>query len=469
MMNSEDWKRNKYEEQLKRSICNKFVNNYFYTVDGIKFCKDNKSANYYKPQIDKDALKELEELGKQIIEEQKAMAINQSNLTMKGEIDQKAANDIYAYHKATAGVAAQSDVNRRPFRIKTGNTMSVFKQMEKERKLQEERNRQNNMEYLAKMTKEYDIYGQPRKQLEPVFSMFRGKPEFEYNDRTISIEAATDKRVMISSLAKRTYLHAPSVTETRKAGKVSDHKVLMKTLDKGNTSDGLEERKNLMPTSKTQDKLERDLVVYPHLIDFGTVRPGACYKAEMVVINDNYLLQRIKLVDPVDSNVKVTLSQNGPIAMGQERRVTVYLDADNLEEGEIDTEFYIMSRYRKYIIPVKAKLGPNVEDRSVSGHKSKKYPGGIQLKKIVGVDLKSGNDQYMDSRGSGGAREQNIKYTYVSGDEIQGRKSMAASQFQSRGFNEVHKKYQSLFEVEEIDKYEIDQVKTRTAGKLRLS
>lgn len=105
----------------------------------------------------------------------------------------------------------------------------------------------------------------------------------------------------------------------------------MRSMDKGFSHKYLLDRKKLMPLSVKADPLERDFVIYPHKIDFGTIRPGLCYKAELMIINDNYFLQRVKIIAPQDKIITTIISKAGPIAMGQERRVTVYLDASDID------------------------------------------------------------------------------------------------------------------------------------------
>lgn len=425
---------------MVRSIANKFVNKYFDTLGGLQFCRENPSEHFIKPKVDKELLLELQELGERLIKEKKE-SDQASQLQYTAEINQKAARDIQFHgntDQANDNNPYSQGQGKRPFRIKNVSTMSVFKQMEKERVLQEDRDRQKNLECLEKMKKEYDIYGKQRKPLEPIFTMFKGVPEFEFNDKTITVEAPTDKRVKISSTANRAYLLAPSIDEVRNIG---THETLMRTLDKGNTVKDIEMRGKLMPVSKKENR-ERDFIIYPHQIDFGDVRPGNCYKAEIVLINDNYFLQRVKILPPADSNIKATLSKTGPIAMGQERRITVFLDTERLEEGEVDTELFIMSKYRKYSIPIKAKLGPNVDEiKPITLYKGKREPSG-NLKKIISIETKSPYN--LGGRPS---------------DESQQKRVLPA------GFNEVHKKYLTLFDVQEVNRQEMDQIKTKASGK----
>ena len=71
MQHMADYKLHKYNDERLQAICNKFVNNYFYTVGGIEFGRHNPPTNFVKPKYDKDILRELQELGIQTINEQK--------------------------------------------------------------------------------------------------------------------------------------------------------------------------------------------------------------------------------------------------------------------------------------------------------------------------------------------------------------------------------------------------------------
>ncbi len=354
----------KYEDELLRTICGKFVNNYFYTMKGLDFCRSNPSTNYTKPKFDQEALRELQQVGEQVERERKLLAeqAQKSMMTVSAEIDNKALNDQNASQQGHDGIIRGTpedfERQRRAFRIKSKQPPSIVSQMERARIQQEELFQKKNLEGLAKMRKEYDIYGSQRKPLPPIHSMFRSPPVYEFNDKAIEIEAPTDKRVKISSMSDRMYLHAPSTDEIRNEGM---HQTLVKTMDKVNSHKALIERKKLMPVTVREDKLERDFIIYPHFVDFGNVRPGTKYRSEIIVINDNYFLQRVKIIDPLDSKFSITLSKTGPIAMGQERTIYITLDTEGIDQPiDLESEFYILSKYRKYTIEVRAKVGLNV-------------------------------------------------------------------------------------------------------------
>jgi hypothetical protein len=363
VMQQEEYKKEKYQRELLRSISNKFVNNYFYTVKGIKYLDIEPPEHFVKKKIDSGILEELRQLGIQTLKEQEELRESQiSNPPQVAELNQKQLRDDYQMGRQTQQGQSKvpespHDPQKKSFRIKNIMTSKV-KLLEQEQRLQEDRNKQKTLDYLAKMRMEFDIYGNKRAPLHPVFSMAKGSPFYELNEKAIEIEAPTDKRVKIASMSNRKYIHAPSTDEIRNEGM---HQSLLKSMDKGNSYKEVFDKKKIMPDYVKNDPREKDFVIFPHQIDFGTVRPASVFKAELRLVNANSLLQRVKLLDPVEPAFKVVLSKTGPIAMGHERRVFVYFDTEKLEGGEFETEFHILSKYRKYTIPIKAKVGPNVE------------------------------------------------------------------------------------------------------------
>jgi hypothetical protein len=79
-------------------------------------------------------------------------------------------------------------------------------------------------------TKEFKVTGAPRDSNEyqvPVLA--RTNPKSEMNQRFISIESPTDRRVKIASMSKRLHLNAPAIETLRREG---NHQLLAQALDK---------------------------------------------------------------------------------------------------------------------------------------------------------------------------------------------------------------------------------------------
>jgi hypothetical protein len=351
--NQESYKREKYEDQYLRSICNKFVNNYFYTIKGIEFCRNNPSANFMKSKVDEETLKELQELGK---ETNKMLKIGEDAIQMRltAENQQKSLNDK-TQGAEREGNGIEEGKNGKPYRIKKNlkGNKSITKIMEEEHFKRVDDEKRKNLEYLFKMNKSFDVYGQLRKPLPPIPSMLKAYPQFELNDKQIEVEGPTDKRIKISSMCDRLYILAPSTDSLRNEGM---HQSLIRTMDKGNSHKDLMSRKKLMPESIRSDKLERDFIIYPEAISFGSLKVGGLYRTELMIVNDNYFLQRVKLVQPIEAHFQVKINITGPIAMGQERQIIVSFDGTSLPEGTYESEFFILSKYRKYRIPISACL-----------------------------------------------------------------------------------------------------------------
>jgi len=60
-------------------------------------------------------------------------------------------------------------------------------------------------------TKEFNVYGRLRDERPMVKSTAKSKAESELNEKFITTECITDRRVKISSMANRHYAQAPSV------------------------------------------------------------------------------------------------------------------------------------------------------------------------------------------------------------------------------------------------------------------
>lgn len=67
-------------------------------------------------------------------------------------------------------------------------------------------------------TKEFDVQGRLRKDMPYVKAIQKSKADSELNEKFITTECITDRRVKISSMAGRHYAQAPSVENVRKQG-----------------------------------------------------------------------------------------------------------------------------------------------------------------------------------------------------------------------------------------------------------
>jgi len=86
-----------------------------------------------------------------------------------------------------------------------------LKQLEQEKILKAE-------EHHVIKTKDFDVYGKLRPEKPFVKSTVKSQLQSELNEKFITTECITDRRVKISSMANRQYINAPNVEEVRKQG-----------------------------------------------------------------------------------------------------------------------------------------------------------------------------------------------------------------------------------------------------------
>lgn len=84
----------------------------------------------------------------------------------------------------------------------------------------------------------------------------------------------------------RVYLKAPSINELRNTG---SHTALQKTMDKKNSLDEVEGRKNLMITADLNDNLKKNILVTPISARFGVLKIGCIYELNITVKNEDIL------------------------------------------------------------------------------------------------------------------------------------------------------------------------------------
>lgn len=67
-------------------------------------------------------------------------------------------------------------------------------------------------------TKDFNVYGRLREERMFVKTIQRSNAQSDLNEKFITTECITDRRVKISSQAPRFYMNAPSVEDVRKQG-----------------------------------------------------------------------------------------------------------------------------------------------------------------------------------------------------------------------------------------------------------
>mmetsp|Transcript_39737 Transcript_39737/g.60907 ORF Transcript_39737/g.60907 Transcript_39737/m.60907 type:complete len:179 (-) Transcript_39737:650-1186(-) len=86
-----------------------------------------------------------------------------------------------------------------------------LKQLEQEKILKAE-------EHHVIKTKDFNVFGKLRQDKPFVKATVKSQAQSELNEKFITTECITDRRVKISSMANRQYINAPSVEDVRKQG-----------------------------------------------------------------------------------------------------------------------------------------------------------------------------------------------------------------------------------------------------------
>ena len=81
-------------------------------------------------------------------------------------------------------------------------------------------------------TKDFNVYGRVREEMPHVKSLAKSTANTELNEKFITTECITDRRVKVSSMAPRFYINAPSVENVRKQGQ---HQMILSAINKKQT------------------------------------------------------------------------------------------------------------------------------------------------------------------------------------------------------------------------------------------
>ena len=130
-------------------------------------------------------------------------------------------------------------------------------------------------EYHDSKTKEFSVYGKLRPLKFKVKSLAKSTVKSEMNERFITTESITDKRIKISSMAGRAYINAPSVNQVRKQGQ---HQMILQAIAKKQTFNELISQANAMITSVLNDPLKRSVNILPSQANFGSLKEGSKYE-----------------------------------------------------------------------------------------------------------------------------------------------------------------------------------------------
>jgi hypothetical protein len=204
-------------------------------------------------------------------------------------------------------------------------------------------------------TKDFDVYGALRQEKPLVKSTAKSNVASELNEKFITTECITDRRVRISSMANRQYMNAPGVQEVRKQGQ---HQMIMSAINKKQTFSELINQANSMVTSVLHDSMKRSVNIMPSIVRFGSVALGADCLMTVTIKNEDSLSQRIHIKPVADKRLIVKQESYGPIAPGMTRKVLVTLDLENenAEAGDVREEVQIVTKSDVFKLKVEATI-----------------------------------------------------------------------------------------------------------------
>lgn len=170
---------------------------------------------------------------------------------------------------------------------------SYLKQLEQEKILKAE-------EHHVIKTKDFNVYGKLRQEKPYVKSTAKTSVQTELNERFITTECITDRRVRISSMANRQYMNAPTVEDVRKQGQ---HQMILQAINKKQTFSELINQANSMVTSVLHDNLKRSVNILPSKCIFGKLCVGQDAELTISILNEDSLSQRVQIKPVGDKRV----------------------------------------------------------------------------------------------------------------------------------------------------------------------
>ena len=211
-------------------------------------------------------------------------------------------------------------------------------------------------------TKDFNVYGRLREEQPNVKVLTRSKAPAELNEKFITTECITDRRVKISSMANRFYVNAPSVNDVRKQGQ---HQMILGAISKKQTFAELINQANSMVTGVLHDGLKRSMNVLPSQVTFGALRPGTHNEITLTVKNEDSIAHRITIKPMQDKRILVKQAEYGIIAPGMIKKVLVSIripeDAESMgvtagKPVNIKDVVQIVSKHDIFKIPVSAHV-----------------------------------------------------------------------------------------------------------------
>lgn len=186
-------------------------------------------------------------------------------------------------------------------------------------------------------------------------SIAKSKAQTELNEKFITTECITDRRVKVSSMAPRYYINAPSVENVRKQGQ---HQMILSAINKKQTFAELINQANSMVTGVLHDSLKRSLNVMPSSLVFGSLRPGSTNEMVVTVKNEDMMGQRINIKPVTDKRILVRQEEYGMIAPGMIKKIVVCIRVpDDIQvPATVKDTLQIVSKHDIFKLPITAKI-----------------------------------------------------------------------------------------------------------------
>jgi len=208
-------------------------------------------------------------------------------------------------------------------------------------------------------TKDFNVYGRLREEKPFVKSLTKSHAQSELNEKFITTECITDRRVKISSQAPRFYMNAPSVEDVRKQGQ---HQMILGAIEKKQTFGELINQANSMVTSVLHDNLKRSLQIMPSQVVFGHVRVGSMNELNISVKNEDMVAHRITIKPIADKRIVVRQEEYGIIAPGMTKQIIVSIRvAEDETNGSIKETIQINSKHEVFKLPIAATIVSEAE------------------------------------------------------------------------------------------------------------
>lgn len=203
-------------------------------------------------------------------------------------------------------------------------------------------------------TKDFNVYGKLRTEKPFVKSTQKSNAQSDLNEKFITTECITDRRVKIASMSNRQYTNAPSVEQVRKQGQ---HQMILQAINKKQTFSELINQANSMVTSVLHDSMKRSVNILPSVCKFGALPHGVEAEMTLTVKNEDSMSQRIQIKPTQDRRIVVKQETYGPIAPGMTKKVLVQLQlANSTDTSRVKEEIVIMTKSDHYKVPVEALL-----------------------------------------------------------------------------------------------------------------